>query len=169
MEDCTLKRLACKACPDKPHHPLLCSKAAANATTSSSSTPPGGPDKGAGGARPRRNNRSRKRNAKGSNNTNLPSVTYADGDNSNNTRKRPDFSVFAERLLLLLQTLHSLSTSPSSNASFKAKCRSHLEDDWFSRPLLLQCCAEVKLNLQENLVSVIGLSDNGSTLSRRSV
>ena len=29
----------------------------------------------------------------------------------------------------------------------------------------MQCCMEVKLNLQEKLVSVIGLSDNGSTLS----
>ena len=71
--NCTLKRLACKACPDKPHHPLLCSKAAVNAATSSSSTPPDGPDKG--GARPKRNNRSRKRSSKGSNNSNLPSIT----------------------------------------------------------------------------------------------
>merc|ERR1712089_23692 len=40
--NCTLKRLACKLCPDKPHHPLLCSKATSNATTSSSSNPPTG-------------------------------------------------------------------------------------------------------------------------------
>merc|ERR1712215_44829 len=162
-ENCTLKRLASKSCnPDKPHHTLLCSKETAN-TAASSSAPPDSSDKG--GAKPKRSNRSKKKSSKGSSNSNLPQVSYADGDSSSNTKRRPDFSVFAERLLSLLHTLHSLSTSSSLDASFKAKCQNHLEDDWYSRPLLLQCCMEVKLNLQEKLVSVIGLSDNGSTLS----
>ena len=160
-ENCTLKRLACKSCnPDKPHHTLLCSKETAN-TAASSSAPPDSSDKG--GAKPKRSNRSKKKSSKGSSNSNLPQVSYADGDSSSNTKRRPDFSVFAERLLLLLHTLHSLSTS-SLDASFKAKCQNHLKDDWYSRPLILQCCMQVKLNLQERIVSCISLSDNGSTL-----
>ena len=159
---CTLQRIACKLCPDKPHHPLLCSKATANATTSTPNNSSAGDDPGKGPGGPKRRNNKSKKTEKGNSNSNIQSVTYSDGGN---TRKRPNFSVFAERLVLLLQTLHSLSISPSSDASFKAKCRSHLEDDWFSKPLILQCCAQVKLKIQDNLKSVIGLSDNGSTLS----
>ena len=73
-------------------------------------------------------------------------------------------SVFSERLLLLLHTLYSLSTS-SLDCSFKTKCENHLKDEWFNRPLILQCCMQVKLNLQDKIVPCISLSDNGSTLS----
>ena len=73
-------------------------------------------------------------------------------------------SVFSERLLLLLHTLFSFSTS-SSDSSFRTKCEHHLKDEWFNQPLILQCCMETKINLQNKTVSCISLSDNGSTLS----
>ena len=161
-ENCHLKRLACKCGSENLHHTLLCSSNATHAVASSSSPPDKDSDKG---AKPKKNNKSRKKSSKGNTQSSLPQVSYIDGDNSDSSHsRRPDMSVFSERLLLLLHTLFSLSTS-SSDSSFRTKCEHHLKDELFSQPLILQCCMETKINLQNKTVSCISLLDNGSTLS----
>ena len=134
------------------HHTLLCSSNATHAVASSSS-PPDNSDKG---AKPKKNNKSKKKSSKGNAQSSLPQVSYVDGDSSNHTKRRPDMSVFSERLLLLLHTLFSLSTT-SSDSSFRTKCEHHLKDDWFPQPLILQCCMETKISFQNKLVSCISL------------
>ena len=160
-ENCHLKRLACKCGSEKLHHTLLCSSNATHAVASSSSPQDKDSDKG---AKPKKNNKSKKKSSKGNAHSSLPQVSFEAIDSSSNTKRRPDMTVFSERLLLLLHTLFSLSTT-SSDSSFRTKCENHLKDDWFSQPLILQCCMETKISLQNKLVSCISLSDNGSTLS----
>ena len=72
--------------------------------------------------------------------------------------------IFSDRLLLLLHILFSLSKD-ASDSVFRTKCEKHLHDEWFQRPIILQCCMETTVTLHNKMVSCISLSDNGSTLS----
>ena len=73
-------------------------------------------------------------------------------------------TIFTDRLLLLIHTLLSLSKE-ASDSVFRAKCEKHLNDEWFQRPIILQCCIETSIVLNNKMVSSISLSDNGRTLS----
>ena len=94
----------------------------------------------------------------------LPQVSYDNSDNTTHTNRGIDMTIFSDRLLLLLHTLFSLSKD-ASDSVFRTKCEKHLHDEWFQRPIILQCCMETNVNLHNKLVSCISLSDNGSTLS----
>ena len=72
--------------------------------------------------------------------------------------------IFMDRLLLLVHTLLALSKE-AFDSVFRAKCEKHLNDEWFQRPIILQCCMATSIILNNKMVSSILLSDNGSTLS----
>ena len=73
-------------------------------------------------------------------------------------------TIFMDRLLLLVHTLLALSKE-APDSVFRAKCQKHLNDEWFQRPIILQCCMATSVMLNNKKVSSIALSDNGSTLS----
>ena len=73
-------------------------------------------------------------------------------------------SIFMDRLLLLVHTLLSLSKE-APDSVFRAKCEKHLNDEWLQLPIILQCCMETSVVLNNKMVPSISISDNGSTLS----
>ena len=72
--------------------------------------------------------------------------------------------IFADRLLLLIHSLLSLS-SESPNQVFRSKCKEHLQDDWLQKPIVLQSCMATINLIDDKKVRSLSLSDNGSTLS----
>ena len=73
-------------------------------------------------------------------------------------------TIFMDRLLLLVHTLLALSKE-APDLVFRTKCQKHLDDKWFQRPIILQCCMSTSVLLNNKKVSSMALSDNGSTRS----
>ena len=94
------------------HHKLLCSSSSSHAV-STSEVPKGEDDEKDDKGKKKK---SKKKNKKPASNSSLGPISYENSESLKHAKKNPDMRIFADRLLLLVHSLLSLSDGSPSQA-----------------------------------------------------